>query len=327
MEELQDYIKKFEKLRTDISPARWSVKTCHRAPHKPLLLLAVMDLFAEGTIKANFIEITSDLGELFSLYWSRVMPPDRRGNLALPFFFLKSEGFWHLIPQPDKGDILAATSHIRSVKQLYDLVMGAKLDEELFKILQVEKSRNQLRTVLIQTYFAPELRPGLIEQGLINTEAYQYSQELLEQARIQGNRAPSIKEEPYRPAARNQGFRRAVVIAYEHRCAFCGIRMMSSDGHTVVDAAHIIPWSVSHNDNPRNGMALCKLCHWTFDEGMIGVSQKYLVITSPQLVSNRNIPAHLSTLNGRPIFRPAEEILWPDLAAFLWHHKVIFRKR
>ncbi|MCB8986015.1 MAG: HNH endonuclease [Ardenticatenaceae bacterium] len=26
-------------------------------------------------------------------------------------------------------------------------------------------------------------------------------------------------------------------------------------------AAHIIPWSESHNDDPRNGLALCHLCH------------------------------------------------------------------
>ena len=71
---------------------------------------------------------------------------------------------------------------------------------------------------------------------------------------------------------RDQGFRRAVVTAYTHRCAFCGIRMRTIDGHTAVDAAHIIPWSLSHNDDPRNGLALCKLCHWSFDEGLLGVS-------------------------------------------------------
>ena len=45
--------------------------------------------------------------------------------------------------------------------------------------------------------------------------------------------------------------------------------MRTIDGHTAVDAAHIIPWSISHNDDPRNGLALCKLCHWSFDEGLL----------------------------------------------------------
>ena len=83
---MEDYTERFAKLRTDASPTRWSAVTCHRAPHKPLLLLAVMDLFAQGIITSNLIEPAADLGELFTLYWARVMPPDRRGNLALPFF-------------------------------------------------------------------------------------------------------------------------------------------------------------------------------------------------------------------------------------------------
>jgi hypothetical protein len=38
-----------------------------------------------------------------------------------------------------------------------------------------------------------------------------------------------------------------VVHIYEHRCAFCGVRMLTSDGHTAVDAAHVIPWSINND--------------------------------------------------------------------------------
>lgn len=55
--------------------------------------------------------------------------------------------------------------------------------------------------------------------------------------------------------------------------------MLTVDGHTAVAAAHIVPWSVSHNDDPRNDMALCRLCHWIFDEGLLGVSPSYAVET------------------------------------------------
>ncbi|UCC54968.1 MAG: HNH endonuclease [Anaerolineaceae bacterium] len=55
------------------------------------------------------------------------------------------------------------------------------------------------------------------------------------------------------------------------------------EGQPVVEAAHIIPWRISHNDDPRNGLALCRLCHWTFDEGMLAVSSDYLVNASPRL--------------------------------------------
>lgn len=322
---VEKYIKLFKKLRTDASPSRWSAATRHRAPHKPLLLLAVIDLFAQGTIETNLIEFTSDLGELFTLYWARVMPPDHRGNIVLPFFHLKSEKFWHLIPQPGKESFLTATRQIRSASQLRDTVIGARLDSELYDLLCVEKSRNLLRTILIQTYFAPENQSALVEQGTINVDAFYYSQKLLEQAREK--RIDEELAEEYEPTTRDQGFRRAIVTAYDHRCALCGIRMLTPDGHTVVDAAHIVPWSISHNDDPRNGMALCRLCHWTFDEGLLSVSSEYRVLTSPQLAATHNVPGHLLTLTGRGIIGPTEEFLWPDLDSLHWHRRNVFCAR
>ena len=38
----------------------------HRAPHKPFLLLTVMDLIAQGIITENFIEPSLDLLETFT---------------------------------------------------------------------------------------------------------------------------------------------------------------------------------------------------------------------------------------------------------------------
>ncbi|MBP1734871.1 MAG: endonuclease family protein, partial [Deltaproteobacteria bacterium] len=123
--------------------------------------------------------------------------------------------------------------------------------------------------------------------------------------------AEVIDSEKYKPAARDQGFRRAVVTAYDHRCALCGVRIVTSEGHTVVDAAHIVPWRVSQNDDIRNGMALCKLCHWAFDEGMMGVSDSFNVITSRQIGVDPNVPGLLLTLSGRGIIPPADRDLWP----------------
>ena len=51
--------------------------------------------------------------------------------------------------------------------------------------------------------------------------------------------------------------------------------MLTPEGHTAVDAAHIVPWRVRHDDRVGNGLALCWLCHWAFDEELLGVSGKY----------------------------------------------------
>ena len=125
---------------------------------------------------------------------------------------------------------------------------------------------------------------------------------------------------------RDQGFRKAIIRIYEHRCAFCGVRLITVDGHSVVEAAHIIPWNISHNDDVRNGMGLCSLCHWTFDEGLLSVSEKYQVIVSPELRIVSNMPGHLTTLENRLIIAPMEQELNPDLESLSWHRQNVFRK-
>lgn len=326
---LAEYVRSFITLRTDVNRNYYPDQPGHRAPHKPLLLLAVMDRIAEGSVTSNFIEIDAELGELFSIYWAKVMPPDRRGNLAYPFFHLRVRdgGFWHLVARPGKEQALEAARAVRSVPELRELVWGARLDEELFALLLDPASREVLRAALLERYFAPEIRPTLLAQGVVNVQAYRYSLDLLDAARCEPFGGASLAADALPRSARDQGFRRAVVIAYEHRCGFCGIRMTTPDGHTVVEAAHIIPWSESQNDDPRNGVALCRLCHWTFDEGLLALSETYLILASPELTADRNVPAHLGALVGRLLVGPAEETWRPDLTALRWHREKRFRRR
>ncbi len=252
------------------------------------------------------------------------MPPDRRGNLVLPFFHLRSSSFWHLLPTTGKEALLEDIRQVDTLFQLQKLILGAKLDDELFRLLQMEEPRNALRTALIQTYFASEYYAALLDQGSVNLQSYLYSQELIEKARQQVNET-AINEDQYQITVRDQGFRRAVVQVYDHRCAFCGVRILTVDGHSAVDAAHIVPWSVSHNDDPRNGMALCRLCHWTFDEGLTSVSAKYTVLLSSELGTSLNITGYLATLESRPIIGPEELAFMPDVAMLNWHRQNIYR--
>jgi putative restriction endonuclease len=117
-----------------------------------------------------------------------------------------------------------------------------------------------------------------------------------------------------------------VVVAYNHRCACCGLRIVTPGGHTAVEAAHIVPWHKTRNDHPTNGLALCRLCHWSFDEGLMSVAANYRVILSPQLTSHGNMPGLLSTLAGREIWLPQEDVLHPDPAHLGWRNDNIFRK-
>ena len=90
--------------------------------------------------------------------------------------------------------------------------------------------------------------------------------------------------------------------------------------------SHIIPWSISNNDLPQNGISLCKLCHWTFDEGLVSISDRYKVLVSNRLNSNSNIAGHLITFENRDIIKPEERYLWPALDSLAYHQTKIFKR-
>ena len=86
-------------------------------------------------------------------------------------------------------------------------------------------------------------------------------------------------------------------------------------------------WSEAQDDRPANGMALCRMCHWTFDEGLLGVSQVYEVIASRQLNTLDNLPGYLTNLEGRGIVGPDRKPLWPDTESLQWHRENVLRTR
>ncbi len=319
---LQEYLKAFSSLRTDRGRHRYPAVTNYRAPHKPFLLLSIMDLISQGLIDKNFIEPSFDLVDTWNIYYATIMPPGSTTSMAYPFSRLKSDGFWRRIPRP--GYDAETEYNIKSMNRIRKVYFGAKLDEELFQFLCNPETRELLRLALIQTYFAKPVQSLLLEQGKVNIEAYQYSRQLMEKAGEKGGNW-AAPDEPQKNKVRDQGFRKAIVTIYEHRCAICGIRMLTPDGHTVVEAAHVRPWNQSHDDRPTNGMALCRLCHWSFDEGLMSVGKEYEVLVSRRVQVERNLPGHILTLRDRAIFTPMDEGLRPDQENLQWHRRSCFK--
>ena len=96
-------------------------------------------------------------------------------------------------------------------------------------------------------------------------------------------------------AYRAAWFRPAVLQAYSHQCAVCPISL------NLVDAAHLIP--VRHaesTDEVTNGIALCRLHHAAFDNGLIGFRPDYRIVENPQLFARLG---ELNFLRGVDEFR------------------------
>jgi putative restriction endonuclease len=53
---IEQYLKKFSKLNANRNRMHWTAVTTYRASHKPILLLSVIYLFAQGHVRSNLIE-------------------------------------------------------------------------------------------------------------------------------------------------------------------------------------------------------------------------------------------------------------------------------
>lgn len=116
---LDSYRVRFAHLHTNRGPKSWSALTHHQAPHKPLLLLAVLDLVASGDLSPDFLVLTPHLIETFEAYWRAISGQEEWvGNPVLPFFHLRYEGFWRLVPMPGQEQALAGVRQISSLAQL-----------------------------------------------------------------------------------------------------------------------------------------------------------------------------------------------------------------
>ncbi|MFC1567516.1 HNH endonuclease [Thermodesulfobacteriota bacterium] len=283
-----------------------------------------MDLIAQGSIAKNFIEPSFELVDTFNSYWNSVMPLGSKTSMAYPYPRLKTDGFWHLIPNPGYENQI--NIDFNSMTRLRKVCSGAKMDDDLFQLMINPETREQMREILLETYFAPEIRMKLLEQGHLNYAAYQYSEKLLKVAERKKPFEKPKEESDWQNKIRDHGFRRTIVTLYQHRCALCGIRMLTPEGHTVVEAAHIKPWSISFDDLPTNGMSLCRLCHWSFDKGLMSIGRKYEVLVSKRVQVEKNLPGHILTLSDRNIFTPDEQKFWPTQDNLQWHRQKRFKR-
>ncbi|MDP9369488.1 MAG: HNH endonuclease [Chloroflexota bacterium] len=222
--------------------------------------------------------------------------------------------------------MVAAAGQIRSSGRLRDLILGARLDTNLFHLLVNKDTQNSLRQVLIETYFDPALWPALLDVAQVAMQSADYETRLQRFVRepFALQEAPETGVE-YRAEARSAAFRRTVVTGYDATCAMCGVRLKTPEGRTAVAAAHIVPWTVSHNDDPCNGVALCGLHHWTFDQGLSAITSDLRGRVST-LVSDDEGTQLLRSLSGRGINRPTEAILQPAPEALAWHLEHVFRR-
>jgi len=120
-------------------------------------------------------------------------------------------------------------------------------------------------------------------------------------------------------------FKRHIIQLYQSTCAFTGMRLVSMHGHSFVDACHIVPFSVSHDNRIGNGIALCPNMHRAFDRGLLSVDEDYRIIVSPHFTEDESHDHSLRRLQGRHINGPQSAKYLPQSDRFGWHRQYIFK--
>lgn len=146
------------------------------APHKPLLLLSVIDLVECGGIKSNQIELSDVLIRTFKANAKKFIGNSIifKPNIGQPFFHLQHEPFWRLNPTSqekvfniaaDGTSNYGAKKAVYSIKGLREQYKHALIDRELFELLQNADVRAQLRTSLISQYL--NRQPNTVETLMV----------------------------------------------------------------------------------------------------------------------------------------------------------------
>lgn len=148
---LQYYSNKFERIRVDTSRGF--------APHKPILLLSIIEMIAKGEISENRIYITKELQDKFFKYWSYLGSESHNPDISRPYFHMKSGKFWHFIANPGYEKVVTSKIKLKTLAEVKRTIKYVYLDEDLFDFLNEEKYRDSLLSVLVARWF-----PGRLEE-------------------------------------------------------------------------------------------------------------------------------------------------------------------
>jgi putative restriction endonuclease len=271
------------------------------APHKPLLLLAIIDMAQEGCLADRQVALSVGLAFRFGEYWRAVA--ERRGtkpDVRLPFFHLRTAGFWQ--PLDSEGRPAAARQ----------LASTALLAEDFFACLLDANFRDQARRKLISRWFEqPAERVALYTMvGLPIPSA---------DSQIADSKLGEMQDAKER--GREGRFRNTVIPAYDFTCALTGYRV-NTFRESIVDAAHIHQFGRGGANDPRNGIALCKNAHWLFDRGLWSLTDDYRVIVTQEDFLEAGPEAFLlRRMIGKVIGLPNQAHLRPDPKYLAWHRQ------
>lgn len=295
-----------------------------KAPHKPILLLAVIESFENEEIVENWIEISDSLVQRFLDIWNILVQTPHVPTFALPFFHLKNEKgkFWKLITYPGREIPTTKSKSIKSYRALTETVCAATLSEELYLAFIDPVKREEIKLAIWEKYFGirqiaqykkEEAYSAKVEAQILYDPEQNYVRKVKQ----------TIDEQPKEVrdefvVLRSSVFRKAVLEIYDNQCAVTGLKVADAKKRSLVDACHITPFAETYNDSIRNGIALSPTFHRAFDRGLISISANYRVLVHPTL-KDYSRESGIRQYENQDIILPKESRFYPSIKNFGEH--------
>ncbi|MDO9274604.1 MAG: HNH endonuclease [Lutibacter sp.] len=292
------------------------------APHKPILLLSLIELFNKGFFFNNEIHILPEFVAAFKTNWNKLVVTNHHPIFALPFYHMDSEPFWKLIPNFGCEKWIESKSSMRSFGNLSTAVEVVLIDEELSILLLHSENRDILKIAILDKYFSETKlnyslyeNDGLLPSGLILQESSEeYKKKIIQlKNTIDEN---SFQEEIF---IRSGIFKREIPKLYNNTCAISGLRIDVTANISMVDACHIVPFSEAYDDTLTNGIALCPNLHRALDRGLISISDDYTVLVKNNFVENQKSVFNISQFEGAKLLLPNNSKYHPSLENIFAH--------
>ncbi|MHC2990182.1 restriction endonuclease [Pontibacter sp. HJ8] len=308
---LNTYLKKFTKLRQGVTKYG-------KAPHKPVLLLAFIELFEKGELTENRVLISPELVALFKESFALLVRTAHKSDFFLPFYHLSGEGFWTV--QTKLGSPLQV--YIGNFSKLNEVVAFGCFSEELYTLLLHTETRNILKTALLDRYF-PDTKTDFL-----NTKQGGYIQNLksfLLNESPAGYTLAVNETDEEEQFIRGGLFKKLVPQVYNNTCSISGMRLVSNHGFSMIDACHIVPFSLSKDDKINNGLALCPNLHRAFDRGLISVDEKLQALVSDKIAEDLTNSYALQHFKGKRVSLPFGAKHYPSAENLAWHREHVFK--
>jgi putative restriction endonuclease len=278
-----------------------------RAPHKPLLLLALGRLLGnEPRLNRYGGNIEPHLRGLLQ----RFGPPRQNHHPEEPYKRMCADGLWEI---PGYDRLLRTASGGPALQALRASEGG--LPDPVFQLLRSDPALALEATrVILDGHFPISMHADICEAAGIPVAA------------LHSRAWPAHIPGP----VRDPNFRHRVLRAYNRYCAVCGYEIRIGDRLLGLDASHIKWHAYGGPDIVPNGLALCMLHHKALDAGALGL--EHIGRRNIRILVSREISGDDASLNRLQDFRgdflrlPQQEPDSPDPEFVDWHRTQVFRE-